>query len=843
MDVLEHAFACPLSHGLHARPAGRLAAEAARYAAEVTLLHEPTGAVANAKSALALIGLDVGGGDRCRMRIAGADAASAHAALGRFLAEVLPGCDEPLTAPPAGPDLALPRSLRAAGVRWRAGTGAAPGFGQGVVVFLDRLPLAPPTGAACVSREQEEEMVRRALAGVRTALEAGLVARPSPVEAAILEAHLAIATDVALAEAIVEHVRAGVPAGPAVARATASFAGRLLAARSLYVRERAVDIEDIGLQLLEAIDGGRPRAIAPVLARPSIVVAETMAPRQFLALDRGHLRGLVLERGGTTSHVVILARSFGVPALTGLAAARADLRAGSEAIVDADRGILVLEPDAVARRHYERRRRAHRRGQERMARRVQAPAVTLDGRRLEVAANVATAEEVEPALALGAEGIGLFRTEMLFMDREAPPSEQEQFEIYARAARVAAGRPVVIRTMDIGGDKPVPYLGLPREANPFLGCRGVRLSLRHPEVFDSQLRAILRASAIGRVWLMVPMVSTVEEVRWVRARLAAARAGLETAGVACDPAMPVGIMVEVPSAALDIARFAAEVDFFSIGTNDLAQYVFAADRENREAGGLHDVRHPVFLRLLAGIAGAARRHGRWVGLCGEMAGAPANLPLLIGMGLDEISAAAPELPALKAAVARCSAADCRGLLERALACRTAGEVGDLLAAFRGRGDAPGLLQRELVTLGSDSASREEAIEEIVEAMAAAGRTQRPRDLEEAVWAREAVYSTGLGHGFAIPHCKCDAVTASSVAVLRLERPVDWGATDGQPVRCVILLAIRASDPDDAHLKVLAQLARRLVHEEFRERLLAAADEEAVLRCLAEELGIPADRTA
>jgi fructose-specific PTS system IIA-like component len=458
-----------------------------------------------------------------------------------------------------------------------------------------------------------------------------------------------------------------------------------------------------------------------------------------------------------------------------------------------------------------------------------------------VAANVATAAELGPAFAQGADGIGLFRTEMLFMDRDAPPSEEEQLSVYAAAARAAQGRPVVIRTLDVGGDKPVPYLRLSREANPFLGYRGVRIYPAHRDVVASQLRAILRASTHGQVWLMVPMVSTVEEVRWVKALLATVRAELEAAGIAFDPAMPVGIMVEVPSAALILDQLAAEVGFFSIGTNDLAQYFFAADRDSTDVGCLPDVRSPAFLRLLGKIADEARRHGRWVGLCGEMARDTANLPLLIGLGLDEISTAAPEIPALKAAIAQSSAGDCRALLKRAMACHTPSEVEQVLASFRAQSRSRGLIEHELIVLDSDSATKEEAIEEIVDAFSATGRTERPRAVEEAVWAREAVYSTGLGHGFAIPHCKTDAVTASSIGVVRLAHPIEWGAVDGQPVRCVILLAIRESDPDDTHMKVFARLARRLVHEEFRGRLLAVPDAEAVMKCLTEEIGIPLDQ--
>jgi fructose-specific PTS system IIA-like component len=329
----------------------------------------------------------------------------------------------------------------------------------------------------------------------------------------------------------------------------------------------------------------------------------------------------------------------------------------------------------------------------------------------------------------------------------------------------------------------------------------------------------------------------------VRARVAEAQAELAADGVAFDRDMRVGVMVEVPSAAFVIDQLAAEVDFFSIGTNDLTQYFLAVDRDSDRVAALYSPRHPAFLRFLVKIVDDARRAGRWVGMCGEMARSASNLPLLVGLGLDEISAAAPEIPRLKAAIAQLATADCRAVLERALACRNVAEVDEALAAFRAGAAGGGLLDRETVIVGSDAACKEEAIQEIVDAFYVAGRTESPRAVEQAVWAREETYSTGLGHGFAVPHCKTDAVAANSIGVLRLARPVDWGSVDGQPVECVILMAIRETDLGESHMRVFAQLARRLMDGEFRQRLLAAPDGDAVLDCLAEELGLPRDPIA
>jgi multiphosphoryl transfer protein len=836
MQSYEIAFECPLPLGLHARPASLVSETAARFAATTILIKEPDGSSADAKSVLALIALEVRLGDRCVLRIVGEDAAAAHAALRALVLETLPQADAPLPPPPAA--MQVPRALRIPGVTWRAGTPASPGIGQGIVVLLGGPVLPAHIPGPAVSRSEAERRARGALAAVRAALAARLQARPDALEAGILAAQLAMARDTALESRILARVESGSSAAQAVADTGTYFATRFRAAESALVRERAVDIEDVCAQMLEAIQGSPLAAAAPAaLPAAAIVVAGTLAPRQLLALDRRHLCGLVLEHAGTTSHAVILARSFGIPTLTGVADARACVRAGGEAIVDADAGLLICNLVPEARRHYDRRRWALARRHERLAQSAQRPAVTRDGRPLEVAASVSTREEIGVAFAHGADGIGLFRTEMLFMDRDSPPSEDEQAAIYAEAARLAAGRTVIIRTLDVGGDKPLSYLGLPPEKNPFLGMRGVRLYPAHRDLVAAQLRAILRASSAGRVWMLLPMVSHLEEVRWVKEQIAAAQRELQAAGVAFAAEMPLGVMLEVPAAALLVDQLSDEVGFFSIGTNDLAQYLFAADRGDDRLAGVSDVRHPAFLRLLVRVVQDAHARGRWVGLCGEMARSRRDLPLLLGLGLDEISAAAPEIPAIKAAVAGHSAAACAALLAQATACKSAAEVEALQAAFHPAGPARALVDPELVVLESDSATKEEVIAEIANGFFAAERCDDPQAVEEAVWAREAVYATGLGHGFAVPHCRTDAVTADSIGVVRLAQPIPWQSLDEEPVRCVILLAIRASDAEEVHLRILALLARRLMHAEFREHMLGAPDREAVLQCLHAELGM------
>jgi fructose-specific PTS system IIA-like component len=568
-----------------------------------------------------------------------------------------------------------------------------------------------------------------------------------------------------------------------------------------------------------------------------VVVVEKLTPQQLLDLDRTGIRALLMESAGTTSHAVILARSLAIPTLIGVKNLPQLLSPGQEIVVDANRGVVIPELTPAVRRYYERELITLQKRQATLVRDAMAPAITADGRMVEVAANLSSAEELGPAFANGADGIGLFRTEMLFTGREQPPSEDEQFEIYAQAARAARGRPVVLRTFDIGADKPAPYFKLPAEDNPFLGYRGVRIYEEHRELVRAQMRAILRASAVGRVHLMVPMVATLEEVLWMKAQLAQAQKDLTERKLAFDPAMPMGIMIEVPSVAFILDQLCEEVDFFSIGTNDLVQYFLAADRGNPRVARLSNVRHPAFLRFLKQIVDELHKRGKYIGMCGEMAGDISHLPLLLALGLDGISVASFEIPILKERISRLTISDCESVLSKALKCKGMAEVESLLATGALSSPDSSLLDRDLVVLNSKSESKEEAIREIINAFYVEARTNDPDGLEEAVWTREEVYSTGLGHGFAIPHCKTDAVITESIGVLKLSKPVEWGALDGQPVHTVILLAARESNANGRHMQVFSQLARKLMNEKFRSQLEQTEDADAVLGYLVGELGV------
>ncbi|HKT22959.1 MAG TPA: phosphoenolpyruvate--protein phosphotransferase, partial [Terriglobales bacterium] len=621
----------------------------------------------------------------------------------------------------------------------------------------------------------------------------------------------------------------------ALIEAAQHFISTLQQSASAYIRDRAVDLQEICLRVLEELYGPRFTAPALQLSEPSVLVAETLAPQQLLSFESRWLQGIVLEYAGTTSHTVILARSLGIPTVVGVKDAPVLFSQEHDVVVDANRGLVIPNGTAPIQRFYNRERRVQQARQNVLVRGGYGQATTRDGQRLEVSANVSSGEEAILAFANGAESIGLFRTEMLFIGRTEAPNEEEQFSIYREVARSAGKRPVIIRTIDIGGDKPVPHLNLPLESNPYLGFRGMRIYQEHRELFRAQLRALLRASAFGRIQIMAPMVSTIEEVLWLKAQVAELKQELTEAGSQFDRNIPLGIMIEVPSIAFILDQLCAELDFFSIGTNDLNQYFLAVDRDNAKVAGLSRVYHPSFLRFLRHIVDGVHEHGKWVGMCGEMAGDPANLPILIGLGLDEISAAAPQIPILKQKIAQLSAAECRLILDRMTSAAQVKDVEVLLEHAHSQSVEQPLLSTELVIVGSDSETKEEAIRELVDALYMAGRTQDPDRLEEIVWQRESAYSTGLGHGFAIPHCRSDAINANSVAVLKLSKPVEWAALDGKPVSMVILLAVRESDANNSHMQVLAKLARRLMNESFRQEFGSLERPTEIMAFLSREL--------
>ena len=480
-------------------------------------------------------------------------------------------------------------------------------------------------------------------------------------DASIFDAHLMVVEDRTLIDEVLRALETDrVNVESAFSSVTAKYCETLGKIDDPYLRERVVDIQDVSRRVLRHLTGKGPRDIA-TSEQPHILAARNLAPSETALIDRSKVLAFATEAGSKTSHAAIMARSLGIPAVAGLHEIFDVLETGDDVLLDGNTGILIAFPNSESLAEYGRIEQRREQIAEELDRIRETASTTADGQHIILSANIELPEEMADVAEAGAEGVGLFRTEFLFLNRSAPPSEDEQFESYRTVAEKASPHAVIIRTLDIGGDKLAENLGAVHEENPFLGCRAIRFCLEHPGIFKAQLRAILRASVYGNVRIMYPMISGIGELRAANAILAECKSALRAERKPFREDIEVGIMIEIPSAALTADHLAKEVAFFSIGTNDLVQYALAVDRVNDRIAHLFDPSHPAVVRLIRGVVEAARRAGIWVGVCGEMAGDILFTPLLIGLGVDELSASSKIVPRVKRAVQRLSAEACQKL--------------------------------------------------------------------------------------------------------------------------------------------------------------------------------------
>jgi phosphoenolpyruvate-protein phosphotransferase len=497
--------------------------------------------------------------------------------------------------------------------------------------------------------------------------------------AAIFEAHRMMLEDPELLSSIRKIIiERCLNAEFAVQEATESYAQTLESMSSEYFRSRAADIRDIAQRLLRILLSPGDDSAAG-LTNPSIIIAEDLTPSDTVSLNKDNVLGFCTAEGSETSHTAILARALGVPAVVGIGQELLSIPDGKELILDGTTGTLLIDPTSEQVEQYRVRRASASTSTEIALSHCHEPAISRDGRRVEVVANIGNVGDAKTALEHGAEGVGLLRTEFLFMERKTLPDEEEQYRAYSTILDAFGTLPVVLRTIDIGGDKRLPYLDLAREMNPFLGVRGLRLALTHPDqLLKPQLRAALRSGKDHHLRIMFPMVATRLEIRQVRKVLEQCRAELASEGKQIANQVQLGIMVEVPSAALMADRLAPEVDFFSIGTNDLTQYTLAADRMNPQLAHLSSAFSPAVLRLIQIVIVQAHKHGKWVGVCGELAGEPLAIPILLGMDLDEFSMNPVMIPTAKQIIRDLRVSECQKLTEAVLGFESADEVRDYI---------------------------------------------------------------------------------------------------------------------------------------------------------------------
>ncbi len=662
--------------GFHARPAARLVQTAARYNADIRVsnLTRPSIA-ASVRSINALMTSDIRYHDEVEFRASGDDAVRALAAIEALAAENF-GDDET----PPKPITALAATTPAVSLNEGAmlntlvGIVASPGIAMGEARFL-RVPTLKVPTERISDPDAEWQRLAKAIDQTRVKVQAAWQTARAQVgrgTAAIFEAHLLFLDDNALLEPThAAIVGDKLNAAAAWQQTYEDLAQRYSALEAPYLQERAADLRDVGRQVLSQLMGV---AITPTLSEPGVLLADDLTPSDTAGLDKSIVKAICTVQGGPTSHSAIIANAMGIPAVVGLGEQLMTVGDGTPLFVDGDSGRVFINPLEETRRSYVARIQTQARQMAVAQAAAHSIAQTRDDRRIEVFANIGGIDDARAAVEAGAEGVGLFRTEFLFLDRTTAPSEEEQYQAYAEVAAVLDSRPMVLRTLDIGGDKPLPYINLGQESNPFLGWRAIRVSLDYPEMFRVQLRAVLRAAAEYPIKLMFPMVATLDELQAARQQVALAREELAQRGIAAPDNIETGIMVEIPSTAIQADVFAREVDFFSVGTNDLTQYTLAAERGNSRVAALSDAFSPAVLTLMAKVAEAASTQGKWAGVCGELAGNPLAALPLVGMGYTELSMSPASVARVKQTIRRLHQKEIAARIPELLAMRNASDV-------------------------------------------------------------------------------------------------------------------------------------------------------------------------
>ncbi len=667
--------------GLHARPAKTLVNLTKQFKSEIFIWHGEK--KANAKSLISVLTLGASRGSQLRIQVNGEDEENATTQIEAAILSGLGEGEHPAEtqARPASAPIAEAESIPVAeekspdktnSTNGLKGVGAAPGIAIGPIFQFQRTEVAfnESSDGLVISWEHLQAALARAREQLNN-LNQKMIEKGLKAEAAIFDAHLELLDDPELTEAIHARIEKGQDALRAWKETIEDNAIVVAALNDPILSARADDLRDVGRRVLKIMLGMDDKNDS-LPTTPTVIVARELSPSDTVSFNQDLVLGFCIVNGGPTSHTAILAKALGLPAIVGIDQAILGVESGTTVIMDGSDGTITFNPTPDELKSAEQTRSQWLEKRRLALEQANTPAITADGQHIEVVGNAGSLADAEKALKMGAAGIGLLRTEFLFLERTTAPTEDEQFEVYRSIAETMGKLPVIVRTLDVGGDKPLPYIEMQHEDNPFLGERGIRLCLNRPELFRLQLRAILRAGLHGNLQIMFPMVGDIEEYRRARLMLDELQIELNI------PRIVAGIMIEVPSAALMADVLAKEVDFFSIGTNDLTQYTLAMDRANPALAARQDGLHPAVLRLIAKTIEGAHKHGKWAGICGELGSDPYAIPILIGLGIDELSVNTPSVPLVKAQIRALKVSELQDLAKQALECATAQEVRELV---------------------------------------------------------------------------------------------------------------------------------------------------------------------
>ncbi len=669
--VASKAIIVPNPLGLHARPSAVLSNSAKKFKSKIEL-HLGSKS-ANAKSTVALMKLEVGNGDEVNIIASGSDAAEAVKELTQMLKEGL-GEKGLIHQPKAVEATVVKKPKKSSNPNEFLGVSASPGLAVGNILQLKKEVFDIVEEATSSTSEEQAKLndaIREANTQL-TELQNQLIEADSASKAEIFAAHKELLDDPDVLDASAQYIQKGKSAEFAWSKAFNEQADSLSLLKSELLAGRANDLRDVGERVLRILLGLKPKG-ATEMPENTVLIADDLTPSETATLDTNKMLGFCTIQGGSSSHVAILARAMGIPAVAGMEPQALEIANGTSVIINGNKGAIEINASAEKIANIKDRIKKSEEKRKLDLSNADKPAITVDGNRIEVVANVTGQKEVEASVGSGGEGVGLLRSEILFQDRITAPTEEEQTSAYREMIKtLGSERYMIVRTLDVGGDKPLPYLPIAKEENPFLGERGIRIAIDRPEILRTQLRAILKASTSGDIRVMFPMITVLSDLEMAKKVLEKERLSL---GV--EP-IKVGIMVEVPAVAIMAEQFARHVDFFSVGTNDLTQYTMAIDRGHPKLAAIADGLNPAVLNLISQAADAAHKYGKVIGVCGGLASDPQAVPLLIGAGVDELSVSVPMIPAVKAQIRSLNLMTCKKLTKEALALDTAKEVRELV---------------------------------------------------------------------------------------------------------------------------------------------------------------------
>ncbi len=817
---IEYSFRCALTNGIHARPASHLEKLCNRFNCEIVWINERNKNRGNAKSVLSLIGTNTLFEDDCRLVITGEDEQQAFKDVSYFIENELEACDSVLETTETEEEASsLPRTLVKANPTYIQGKSVIHGIAKGIIKPLNAVNLDDFKDIDYIVSPVEAEQNKFVSAIDKTIKEIqDKLATCSKTETEILNFQLSFLSDEDFIQKIQTNIKTGDGSVSALMSVINSYREMFRNADSQYLKERELDVIDVASEILSILAPDVSVKNEFKLTEDSICVADNLTPGQFIDMDKKYLKGLVLTHAGATSHTIILARSFGIPTVLGIETSALSSLENKTVILDGDFGIVVYEMNDEVSRYYQQESTVLSLQAIKQNVHSKSAGCTNDGKSFEIAANIASGDEAEKAFAMGADGIGLFRTEMLYMDRPSAPTEEELYQAFCTAVKFADGKPVIIRTMDIGGDKPAEFIKIPKEHNPFLGYRGVRICEEYNQLFQDQLKAILRATPLGKIKIMVPMVSSYEEVLWIKSEVEKAKTTLRDLGLTYSDSYQLGIMIEVPSIMFMIDACCEHLDFLSIGSNDLTQYLIAVDRDNHNVSKYYNCFSPAFIKALKFIADSVHKNGKWIGLCGEMGGMQKALPILTGLGLDEISMSCNAIARTKEELSKLDFNLCSALVDKLCNAKTAEEVEYLLEHEQTQIRNDSIISEDCILYDADFKNKEEALKGIVDKLYLAGRCKNRFKFIDDLWLREEAYTTDIGFGFAIPHSKSEQMLSNTISICKLAEPINWGNSE---VSVIVMLALRKESVDaggNDHMKIFSKLAKKIMNKDFRNQI-------------------------